>query len=211
MVEILLQSPLLCQAKEIFRQVEKSRKVLLSKHISDRWKELVLVTYSIKMFLASFWLFFWLTVLFIPVGIAVLFGKNFEYFVATWKGTLYLSAIAGLYGWLRNKRLTSVQEGGYGVMAKLLCRLALGVPSLAEASFDLDQSLNKYELQHSISGKHIFIAGLARAGTTILMRRFYANKEFCSLTYRDMPFLLAPNLWHSISNFSTKEMEKIED
>lgn len=52
--------------------------------------------------------------------------------------------------------------------------------------------------------KHIFIAGLARAGTTMLLRRLSEHKELCSLTYRDMPFVLAPNTWASLSGRSGK-------
>ena len=48
-------------------------------------------------------------------------------------------------------------------------------------------------------GRHVFISGLARAGTTILMREIHRTGEFGSLTYADMPFVLAPNLWARLS------------
>ncbi len=50
------------------------------------------------------------------------------------------------------------------------------------------------------SGKNVFVTGLARAGTTILMRELYATGEFGSLTYADMPFVLAPNTWAKMSS-----------
>lgn len=61
-------------------------------------------------------------------------------------------------------------------------------------------------LRPTSENKHVFVSGLARAGTTILMRLLYQTGEFCSLTYRDMPFVLAPNLWAKISGFSHRSM-----
>ena len=58
--------------------------------------------------------------------------------------------------------------------------------------------------------KHVFISGLARAGTTVLMRRFYDSHCFRSLTYQDMPFVLAPNLWKKLSSISRREVEDVE-
>jgi len=72
-------------------------------------------------------------------------------------------------------------------------------------SFILDQMLHKSDPERVREQKHIFIAGLARAGTTALMRLFYETGEFCSLTYRDMPFPLAPLLWKKLMRFSARE------
>ena len=58
--------------------------------------------------------------------------------------------------------------------------------------------------------KHVFVCGLARAGTTVLMRRLYESQQFCSLTFRDMPFVLAPNLWRRMSKHSQKSKETQE-
>lgn len=55
--------------------------------------------------------------------------------------------------------------------------------------------------------KHVFVTGLARAGTTVLMRALHSSGCFRSLTYRDMPFVLAPNLWKRISGAFQKDME----
>ncbi len=53
-------------------------------------------------------------------------------------------------------------------------------------------------------GRHVFVTGLARAGTTILMREIHRTGAFGSLTYADMPFVLAPNLWAQISRKGQK-------
>ena len=41
---------------------------------------------------------------------------------------------------------------------------------------------------------HIFITGLPRSGSTSILNFFYSLKEFGSLTYKNMPFILSPNL-----------------
>jgi len=55
--------------------------------------------------------------------------------------------------------------------------------------------------------KHIFITGLPRSGTTILLNSFYNSGEFASLKYSNMPFILSPNF---SKLFSGKNIEKKE-
>ena len=58
-----------------------------------------------------------------------------------------------------------------------------------------------------IDQPHIFITGLPRSGTTILLYFLYSSNEYASLTYKSMPFILSPNF----SNlFHKKKMIKKE-
>jgi hypothetical protein len=59
----------------------------------------------------------------------------------------------------------------------------------------MDELVAKRTDRGKLDEKHVFICGLARAGTTVLMRSFYSTGKFRSLTYRDMPFVLMPRLW----------------
>lgn len=89
---------------------------------------------------------------------------------------------------------------GYSALDKILHRLALGLTPVAEMSFDMERrALNEAAKQAAGAGRHVFVSGLARAGTTVLMRRFHATGAFRSLTYRDMPFVLAPNAWRRLA------------
>ncbi|HEX7873239.1 MAG TPA: sulfotransferase [Sphingobium sp.] len=92
-------------------------------------------------------------------------------------------------------------EHDYGLADRLLHRLALGSRSMLELSFDLDQKASGAAgcVDAVAQGEHVFVTGLARAGTTILLRHFHDSGCFRSLTYRDMPFPLAPNLWKRAS------------
>ena len=69
---------------------------------------------------------------------------------------------------------------------------------MAETALDIELSRFAEKRDHSQDRAHIFITGLARAGTTLLMRLLYDTGQFCSLTYRDMPFVLAPNSWEGL-------------
>lgn len=98
-------------------------------------------------------------------------------------------------------------ESGYGFLDRLLHRLALQSGSIAEMSFELDKRMVASDPARIRHRRHVFVSGLARAGTTVLMRRFHATGLYRSLTYRDMPFVLAPNLWRRLTSASKREIE----
>ena len=86
----------------------------------------------------------------------------------------------------------------YSPLDKVLHRLALGSPARAEILHDLERGAYLRSSPDD-DGRHVFVTGLARAGTPILMREIYRSGAFGSLTYADMPFVLAPNLWNRLS------------
>jgi hypothetical protein len=90
---------------------------------------------------------------------------------------------------------------GYNKFMRVLHRLSLGSKIITEISFDVEKQLFlKKDNSDLTNGRHVFVSGLARSGTTALMNYLHENKEFVSLTYKDMPFILAPNLWSKISS-----------
>ncbi|HMI19910.1 MAG TPA: sulfotransferase, partial [Sphingomonas sp.] len=76
-----------------------------------------------------------------------------------------------------------------------LQRIALGTRFVPELSFDLERQLYLREAEELPLQPPIFVTGLARAGTTVIMRALHQSGGFAALTYRDLPFPLAPNLW----------------
>jgi sulfotransferase family protein len=101
-------------------------------------------------------------------------------------------------------------DSDYSFLERLLHRLALHYRPIAEMSVDLDQMTVRGDPSEVVSQRHVFVSGLARAGTTVLMRRFHATGQYRSLTYRDMPFVLAPNLWRRLSRISRRDLERSE-
>jgi hypothetical protein len=103
-----------------------------------------------------------------------------------------------------------MRERAYNVAERALHHLALGSQSIAEIAFDLNGLLTSTENDAAGDQRHVFVAGLARAGTTIVMRRLHETGLFRSLTYRDMPFVLCPNLWERLSSLSRRDIEAVE-
>lgn len=83
----------------------------------------------------------------------------------------------------------------YSGADKLLHRIALGSPALLEATFDIERAALGKRLKTLEIRRPVFIAGLARAGTSILTRLLHAGGGFAAPSYRDLPFPLAPNSW----------------
>ncbi|MDB5140812.1 MAG: Sulfotransferase family protein [Mucilaginibacter sp.] len=87
----------------------------------------------------------------------------------------------------------------YNFVSRLLHKIALTSKVIPEISFDIENTLIKKK-RNTFSDNHVFVSGLARSGTTILMRYLYDTGFFKSLTYLDMPFVLMPNTWKQISH-----------
>lgn len=89
-------------------------------------------------------------------------------------------------------------DSEYNFSSRFMHRMALQSKMMAEISFDAENSfVNKKGIAFSKSP--VFISGLARSGTTMLMRYLYETGQFRSLTYLDMPFVLMPNIWKKLS------------
>ena len=91
----------------------------------------------------------------------------------------------------------------YSWLEQKLHKFALSSQFMREVTFDFESTNIS---SSSETGEHVFITGLARAGTTILLNALYKSNIFASLSYADMPFVLAPNLWSKIS-FQKKDLE----
>ena len=77
---------------------------------------------------------------------------------------------------------------------------------MRETAFDVETSLISHK---ETNDDNVFVAGLARSGTTILLNALYSSNQFSSLSYKDMPFVLAPNLWSRLS-FKKQESNLVE-
>ncbi|MEZ5823252.1 MAG: sulfotransferase [Geminicoccaceae bacterium] len=233
-VEIVVRLPLAGLLHKTRRTAELALWTLRARHVSDHWKEQVMVAYAGRMFACSFMLAFWLLlVAAIVTGFVLAVDlpvPGFSSFILGWQGIIATLVAASLYLSLR-KHLprarpkaasstssgTSSGTGAYSPLDKFLHRLALQVAPVAELAFDIDQRMAAPAIEQSerqdgpvARRRHVFVAGLARAGTTVLMRRLHGSGAFRSLTYRDMPFVLAPNLWRRISAGNRRDIERAE-
>ena len=94
----------------------------------------------------------------------------------------------------------------YGLLERLLHRLALGSTLAKEVAFDLERLLYLGNAAPPAAGDSpVYVCGLARSGTTILMQTLAQTGHFASATYRSMPFVMAPNLWKRLSGLQRRE------
>ena len=94
----------------------------------------------------------------------------------------------------------------YSWLQQKLHQFALSSQFMRETTFDVEKRIIS---TNRINDNNVFITGLARSGTTILLNSLYQSNEFASLTYKDMPFVLAPNLWSKLL-FNQKDINKVE-
>lgn len=217
-VELIVRTGFLRTAAGLLVISNKASHVLRSKRISDHWKEKVILRYSRDMMSTSLRL---ALVLAVAGGVIWAIGFcseryaqiNLFDFLVTWQGLVFTTVAAMIYVALFHRRRSSQTNESahsatseYSTTDRLLHRIALGSTAVREMTFDLEQAAGgKATTDETTQLPQVFVAGLARAGTTILMRELYASGRFRSLTYRDMPFVLMPNLWRRVASIGARD------
>lgn len=85
----------------------------------------------------------------------------------------------------------------YNFLSKFVHQTALALLPVREAAFSVEQLFLNSD-NNTLNGEHVYIIGMARGGTTALLNTLYETGDLASLTYEDMPFILAPNIWSRI-------------
>ncbi len=204
-VEILSRQKIIERITGIKVVVFKAANTIRSPGISDCWKEKALPRYSLKLLLNSIQLGVILCVscsLFATFSVhAIIYDGQFIDLALSVRGVVLCTSTAFVYAVFISKRST----GNYGVGSRLLHRIVLSYPFVCETIFDIERLLHGSSTPDISTDRHVFVTGLARSGTTIFMRRLYESGHFHSLTYRDMPFILAPNSWRSCANLAKRK------
>ena len=90
-------------------------------------------------------------------------------------------------------------EARYGGLERLLHRLAFAALPLQKSLAELEDRLYARRAAGVKVSRPVFIVSLPRAGTTLLLETIAALPGFAAHTYRNMPFLLIPLLWDTLS------------
>jgi hypothetical protein len=90
-------------------------------------------------------------------------------------------------------------SGDYSLVDRALHHIAFCHPAVQRALSDIENDLFGGKFKEIKPERAVFITGLPRAGTTMLLNLFYRTDEFVAHTYRHMPFILSPLLWAKIS------------
>ena len=80
----------------------------------------------------------------------------------------------------------------YSAIQKFLHDFVLKRKSVNKLMFEIEKIffLTDKEIKKQ---QHIFITGLPRSGTTILLNFLYSSGQYASLTYKNMPFIMSPH------------------
>jgi hypothetical protein len=125
---------------------------------------------------------------------------------------LLSTTVFGTAWWIfrvSQERGTHKNTGGknYSQIDRWLHWLALQPSTVRKLSFDMECLFALPEHPEERADGAVYVCGLARSGTTLLLQFLNQLDQFHSLTYRDMPFVLAPNLWGRINrHFPRKAM-----
>ena len=98
----------------------------------------------------------------------------------------------------------------YNFVDKTLHHLAFSGSVIRNIISDLETSLYKKELSNVESNNEVFVSGLPRSGTTLVLELLYKSNEFSTFSYRHMPFLYSPLLWKKLSSPFSKTAESVE-
>jgi len=123
------------------------------------------------------------------------------------------SATCITYTWLRatwleqrHQQLKSASQtiARYNRIARWLHWMALEIGLVRIASFELEKAiyLTKAARDPRIIDQPVYVMGLARSGTTIILEILGKVGPLHSPTYRDMPFVLCPNFWQLLTRHS---------
>ncbi len=93
----------------------------------------------------------------------------------------------------------------YSATDKFLHKFYLDNYSISKATLEMEEILHGSNAKKLDVSQYVFVTGLARSGTTAVMRKIFQTGEYASLQYSNMPFLLSPNLWKKNSKIEAHE------
>ncbi len=97
----------------------------------------------------------------------------------------------------------------YSFVDKALHQLAFATPRVQIEMADLENKLFSKSINPIKVNNPVFITGLPRAGSTLLLELCIKQGEFATHQYRDMPFVLLPLIWDRISkSFRKKNIQQ---
>ena len=101
-------------------------------------------------------------------------------------------------------------SGNYNAVDRALHRFAFFSPIVQKVLAEVENDLFKKDYAAVESQNEVFITGLPRAGTTLMLELLFETREFRTFTYRQMPFILSPLLWSKLSRSFRKAATKQE-
>lgn len=208
-VECLFRLPLEPWIIQLLQRARFTVHALFNPELNDEQREVALRQAAFKMVLqSSFGLgllalisaFFW--------GVDQLslrFGLGSSFSLIT---ILEMSLSGLIYYRIRRARISLSPDRSliedelasrYSPIARALHSFALDENTIRSATLRWEERRYSREALSRPLDAPVWVCGLARAGTTMITELLYQTGAFTSLTYRDMPFVLAPRRWRTLS------------
>ena len=92
-------------------------------------------------------------------------------------------------------------ENRYSRIDRLLHRFAFSIIGIQKVMADIEDRIYAKRFTDVKIDRPVFITSLPRAGTTLFLELISALDSFAVHTYRQMPFVSIPLLWHDISRW----------
>ena len=190
-----------------FDSIKSVGSVIVSKEIVDEEKEGLVLAQSRRLFKISIKFAIMFLVVSMPFALALIADAlsrfGFLEFVLQKQQLFFAIVIGFVYSKSRHHIYDNRSE--YSLISKFLHKIFLANDFMPKITFELEKTLYLKKSLPFNSQKHLFITGLARSGTTILLNLLYRTNYFASLTYNDMPLVLSPNLWNRFNKRAKKQ------
>jgi hypothetical protein len=171
-------------------------------------KRIVSAAFNLLGLVCYFWAI--LALIFLAITVLTDVAKLSE---STFIWTTSAAVIAYLWlraGWLERRAQKegsanpSSSNPGYSRISRWLHWFALEISIIRNMSFELEKVLylKKAFRDPRIIDQPLYVMGLARSGTTVVLEILEKTGAFHSTTYRDMPFVLCPNFWQGLTRRS---------
>lgn len=199
---------------ELLAIIRKSVSVAASRRISDHWKEKAVPIYSRRIFTGGLKLAFMIVLVvaaFMVTFIIVytIFTLSFDAAarrIIHWQPQL-IACLVGIAWWSTQRHRERETRGTYSRMEQALHELTVGNPGVTRLAFTIECALTK---PVEPDPQPVYVAGLARSGTTVLLNALASTHDFTSMSYRNMPFVTAPRLWTNLSRPFARDSVKRE-
>lgn len=127
---------------------------------------------------------------------------NLSHSFASWQ--FVLSSIIGSTVFLFFSGKLKKQKPVYSLWQRMLHKMAFASLGIQTSLIRRSKEYKDYSYQRGGNKGPVFITGLPRAGTTILLKALYSSGLYASLTYKNMPFPLLPRQWSKLNKWFLK-------
>jgi len=214
-IELFIYLPVLDSVYTIRDNAFKALRLFSSRRISEHWKEKAVLRYARLILGASLQNIICLIILVLSFSLVFclagyLLYDNLKEVLAqlfSLKTQIVAIGVGVIYAFFRKKMKQRKSVNDYSMLSKTLHHLALDSSVIKKVAFDVDCQVSRFRQGSGKSIKPVFVTGLARAGTTILLEALYSTGLFATLTYRDMPFVTAPLFWKLLTSGNRKESD----